>query len=75
VNYHEAALDAIGPAGGTPVCVVVLLVWVILSAPKHPIALIRVVDIAGQPVAGAVLRSDGLRACPFDFGWTVATLC
>jgi len=35
-------------------CIVGLLVALFVSAPKHPIALIRVVDSAGKPVAGAV---------------------
>lgn len=45
-------------------CVVVLLTLVIMSAPKHPVALIRVVDAAGKPVAGAVIKPDGLRTKP-----------
>jgi hypothetical protein len=45
-----------------------------MSTDKHPVALIRIVDSAGKPVAGAVIRPDGLRtkAGPYvsgHYGW------
>jgi hypothetical protein len=53
------------------VCVVGLLVALFVSAPKHPVALIRVVDSSGKPVAGAVIRPEGLRTKfgPYMSGW------
>ena len=61
----------------TGVCVIALLVALFVSAPKHPIALIRVVDSAGKPVAGAVVRPEGLRTKPGPYGsgwyaWSMA---
>jgi hypothetical protein len=52
-------------------CIVGLLVALFVSAPKHPIALIRVVDSAGKPVAGAVIRPEGLRTKfgPYASAW------
>ena len=52
-------------------CFVLLLGWLLWSAPRHPVALIRVVDAAGKPVAGAVIRPEGLRtkAGPYVSGW------
>src|SRR5690242_11036884 len=34
------------------------------SSPRHPIALVRVVDAAGKPVAHAVISPEGLRTKP-----------
>jgi len=57
------------------VCVLIALLalW-ISTAPKHPVALIRIVDAAGKPVSGAVIQPDGLRtkSGPYDgghYGW------
>ena len=41
-----------------------ILIWALVSAPPHPIALLRVVDSAGKPIAGAVIVPDGLRPKP-----------
>ena len=38
-----------------------LLAALVVFAPRHPVALIQVVDAAGKPVAGAIIRPDGLR--------------
>src|SRR6266446_2403201 len=42
-----------------------------MTAPKHPVALIRVVDASGKPLAGAVVLPEGLRtkAGPYVSGW------
>src|SRR4030095_13689095 len=42
-----------------------------MTAPKHPVALIRVVDAAGKPVAGAKVKPEGLRTKPGPYvsGW------
>ncbi len=50
---------------------IVACVLLVLSAPKHPLALVRVVDAAGQPVAGAVVTPEGLRTKPgpYSSGW------
>jgi hypothetical protein len=59
--------------------VVLLLVWVSLAAPKSPVALIRVVDAAGNPIVGAVIKPDGLRPKPGPhasghYGWDAGRL-
>ena len=41
--------------------VVALFVWSLSSLPAHPVALLRVMDAAGKPIAGAVIVPDGLR--------------
>jgi hypothetical protein len=43
----------------------------IATAPKHPTAIIRVVDASGAPLAGAVVRAEGLRTKPGPYvsGW------
>src|SRR5437667_11629459 len=56
------------------VCVAILAVWFFRSGPSHPIALLRVVDAAGRPVAGAIIRPDGIRTKPGPYasghyGW------
>jgi hypothetical protein len=53
------------------VLVVLLLLVLIATAPKNPVALIRVVDAAGQPVVGAVIVPEGLRTKPGPYvsGW------
>jgi hypothetical protein len=38
------------------------LVALIATAPKNPVALIRVVDASGTPLAGAIVRPEGLQA-------------
>ena len=58
----------------TSLSLVLLLIWALISIPKHPVALIRVVDPAGKPVPGAVIRADGLRPKPGPYshghyGW------
>ncbi len=49
----------------------VFIVWIMSSAPKHPVALIRVVDASGKPVAGAIITPEGLRTKPGPYrsGW------
>jgi hypothetical protein len=52
----------------------VVLAWRLISVPRHPVALIRVVDQAGKPVAGAIVKPDGLRSKPGvynsgHYGW------
>jgi hypothetical protein len=48
-----------------------LLVWTVFLAPGHPVALLRVVDSAGKPITGAVIRPEGLRTKPGPYvsGW------
>lgn len=53
---------------------VLALIVFVVTGPKHPVALLRVVDTAGQPVSGAVIRPDGLRpkSGPYahgHYGW------
>jgi len=53
------------------VLVVLGLVWLaIRSTPTNPIAIIKVVDTAGKPVAGALLRPDGLRPKRINGHWS-----
>lgn len=49
----------------------VFIVWPLFSTPKHPVALIRVVDASGKPVAGATVTPEGLRTKPGPYrnGW------
>ncbi|MEK7675307.1 MAG: hypothetical protein AAB676_05670 [Verrucomicrobiota bacterium] len=48
-----------------------LLVVLIATAPKHPVALIRVVDASGRPLVGAIVLPEGLRTKPGPYasGW------
>lgn len=63
------------PSGLLMVVVSILLVlfglWILSSAPKSPIALLRVLDAAGKPVAGAVITPEGMRtkSGPFSADW------
>src|SRR5882762_4225241 len=52
-------------------CLTALLAWAVLSGPGHPVALLRVVDGAGKPIADAVIRPEGLRTKPGPYvsGW------
>lgn len=57
----------------TTVAIIVLafLTWWQLGAVGQPVAMVRVVDTNGQPIAGAVIRPQGLRtkAGPYRSGW------
>ena len=58
--------------------IVILLVALVVLAPRHPVALIQVVDAAGKPVARAIVRPDGLRtkAGPYasgHYGWVTGS--
>ena len=65
--------------GGTVLAAVLILIgWAVLTAPRHPIAVIRVVDGAGKPVEGAVIVPDGMRTKPGPYvsghyGWMRGT--
>src|SRR5437762_2879800 len=50
---------------------VLAVVVLIATAPRHPVALIRVVDVAGKPIAGAVVLPEGFRTKPgpYESGW------
>src|SRR5215831_1510580 len=56
---------------GIVVCIVGLLAWAFAMAPRHPVALLQVVDGAGKPIAGAIIRPEGLRTKPGPYvgGW------
>lgn len=51
--------------------VALLICGLFLSIPKTPVALVHVVDSTGKPVAGAVVRPEGLRtkSGPYASGW------
>ena len=52
--------------------VLIALVLVALFPSTHnPMALLRVVDATGKPIAGAIIRPDGLRtkSGPYSSGW------
>ncbi|TAL04822.1 MAG: hypothetical protein EPO07_04680 [Verrucomicrobia bacterium] len=56
------------------ICLLSLVAWVMLAPPGNPVALIRVVDAKGNPIAGAVITPDGLRpkSGPYSsghYGW------
>ena len=46
------------------ICFAVLFVWALRREPGPPVAIIRVVDAAGKPVVGAVIKPDGMRPKP-----------
>ena len=50
-----------------PLAIVVRLA----TAPKSPVALLRVVDASGKPIVGATIRPEGLRTKdgPYRSGW------
>jgi hypothetical protein len=50
---------------------VLAVVALIMTAPKHPVALIQVVDAAGKPVEGAIVTPEGMRTKPGPYvsGW------
>jgi len=56
---------------GLPILCGLLLAWLIATAPKHPVALIRIVDSSGTPLAGSIVRPEGLRTKPGPYvsGW------
>lgn len=43
------------------IALVAAVLLVLQSKPSNPVAIIRVVDVAGNPVAGALIKPDGLR--------------
>lgn len=54
--------------------VVLALILFGVTGPKHPVALLRVLDAAGRPISGAVIIPDGLRPKPGryahgHYGW------
>jgi hypothetical protein len=53
------------------VLVVIVLGVLLATAPKHPVALIRVVDTTGKPIGGAIILPEGLRTKPGPYrsGW------
>src|SRR6267143_126879 len=53
------------------VLLVIVLGLLIATAPKHQVAIIRVVDASGKPLAGSVVRPEGLRTKPGPYvsGW------
>src|SRR5215467_11489811 len=56
---------------GIVVCIVGLLAWAFVMAPRHPVALLQIVDGAGKPIAGAIISPEGLRTKPGPYvsGW------
>jgi|GEM_PF-3364134 len=51
--------------------VVLVSATLIATAPKHPAALLRVVDATGRPITGATILPEGLRTKPGPYrsGW------
>ena len=47
-----------------------LVLLAVRSAPPNPVAIIKVVDTAGKPIAGALIRPDGLRPKRINSHWT-----
>src|SRR5262245_22956139 len=48
-----------------------VITLLILTAPKNPRAIFRVVDASGKPIVGAVIKPRGLRVKrgPYNDGW------
>lgn len=57
--------------GGGVLLLLVIFATLFATAPRHPMALIRVVDAAGKPIAGATVQPEGLRTKPGPYvsGW------
>jgi hypothetical protein len=53
------------------IAVLLLITWALAFGPRFPTAIIQVVDAAGKPIAGAVVKPEGLRtkAGPYISGW------
>jgi hypothetical protein len=53
------------------ICMAGLVGWTFFQTPGHPVALLRVVDGAGKPIGGAIIRPEGLRTKPGPYvsGW------
>ncbi|EEF58283.1 hypothetical protein [Pedosphaera parvula] len=41
--------------------VAAFVLWLAFGIPHHPVAILKVIDAAGNPVAGAIITPDGLR--------------
>ena len=56
---------------GVVLCLVTGFVILVVTAPEHPVALIRVVDANGKAIAGATILPEGLRTKdgPYRGGW------
>ena len=54
-----------------PLALLALLLSLVMTGPRHPVALIRVVDATGKPISGALVRPEGLRTKPGPYvsGW------
>lgn len=52
-------------------CLVAVVACLLLTDPRNPVALLRVVDGVGKPVAGAIIHPEGLRTKPGPYagGW------
>ena len=71
-------MKALWCIGAILALVVALLAALFMTAPKHPVALVQVVDVAGKPIQGAVIRPDGLRtkSGPYasgHYGWVTGS--
>jgi len=53
------------------VTLIIVLAILLITAPKNPQAILRVVDASGKPIAGAVIQPNGLRVKPgpYSGGW------
>jgi hypothetical protein len=56
---------------GAGFCFTIALVILVVTAPPHPVALLRVVDARGKPIVGATIVPEGLRTKdgPYRSGW------
>src|SRR5215831_2930795 len=54
-----------------PLALLALLLSLVMTGPRHPVALIRVMDATGKPISGAIVRPEGLRTKPGPYvgGW------
>ncbi len=52
-------------------CLVAAVAWSLASGPRNPVALLRILDASGKPIAGAVIHPEGLRTKPGPYvsGW------
>lgn len=62
-------------AVGIVLLLAMVAVWVLIQTPAPPVAFVRVWDVLGKPVSGAVVRVQGLRTKPgpYQGNWYVCS--
>jgi len=68
---YQSPRRLLAGAALSALALVSVLVYLVLTAPAYPTALIRVVDAAGKPIPDAVIQPEGMRtkSGPYSGGW------